>query len=416
MLSNIFNYIGYFIMGYPLMMAVIWTVCGLLFWKKNEKTNLIKKTNFNKKNPSVTILIPCHNESQTISKTCEALLDIDYPKYKVIFIDDASNDNTSDIIREWINISPKVHLLRINENQGKSNALNNALAVAGNTPITVVMDADTICQPDTISILVNKLESSKNVGAVTGHPIVNNRNNLLEKLQTVEFTSIIGLIKRAQNYYGNIFSISGCITAFKTEALFRVGGFSSRTATEDIDITWCLQKSFYKVEYIPQAVAYIQVPNKLKDFWKQRQRWALGGWHLLRTHKNVLLKWKWKRLWIIYFDLLLSYIWSLLFIFGIIIWIITTSFHIQMEIDINPLPSYASIIILICLIQFFVAIKINSKYDKKIWKLTYLVTWYPIIYFLVGSLSVCSTSIKGIFKSLEFVGKWNSPARINIKK
>lgn len=412
MLSNIHIFIGYFIMGYPLAMAIVWIICGLLYKEKNEKLNLINYRYSNRKLPYVTILIPCNNESQVISKTCEKLLELDYPKYRVIFIDDASKDNTSDIIREWISVTPKFHLLRLEENQGKSNAINSALAVAGCTPITVIMDADTLPQPSSIKILVNKLMSSNDIGAVTGNPIVGNRNNLLEKIQTVEFTSIIGLIKRAQSLYGNIFSISGCITAFRTEALFKVGGFSSRTATEDIDMTWSLQKLFYKVVYVPQAIVYIQVPNKFKEFWKQRQRWALGGWHLLRTHKNVLLNWKWRRLWLLYLDLLVSYIWSLLFISGIIIWFINKIVITEVQIGINPLISYASIIIIICLIQFIVSIRLNSKYDNDIWKLFYLITWYPIIYFSIGALSVCRTSIRGLFKNLDLAGKWKSPTRI----
>lgn len=416
-LNNIFQYIGYFIMGYPIGMAIIWITCGLMYWWKNEKNKSLSEQNLYTKWPYVTILIPCHNEGRIISNTCKQLLKIDYPKYQVIFIDDASTDNTSDLIRKWLPMTSNFHLLRIEENQGKSNALNSALAVAGSTPVTVIMDADTVPHPSSIKILVSALISSHDIGAVTGHPIVENRNNILEKLQTIEFTSIIGLIKRAQNLYGHIFSISGCIAAFKTDALFKVGGFSTKTATEDIDITWCLQKASYRVLYIPQAIAYIQVPNKIKEFWKQRKRWALGGWHLLRTHKNVFLKWRWRRLWPIYIEVLLSYLWSILFIFGIITWIAAKQISLPLieGLVIRPFPSYTSILILICLIQFVVSIKLNRQFDKDIWKLYFLITWYPLIYFCIGSLSVCRTAVKGIFQDLDSVGKWKSPARVKLR-
>ncbi len=415
-LYNSFQYLGYFIMVYPLVMAIIWIICSLIYWKKNESTKTISDYQyFNENLPYVTILVPCHNEGKIISNTCKRLMEIDYPKYRVIFIDDASIDNTSEVIREWLSIVTNFHLLRIEENQGKSNALNSALAVAGSTPVIIIMDADTLPHPLSIKILVKELMSSSDIGAVTGNPIVNNRNNILEKIQTIEFTSIIGLIKRAQNLYGKIFSISGCIAAFKTDALFKVGGFSTKTATEDIDITWCLQKAFYRVVYIPQAIAYIQVPNKFKEFWKQRKRWALGGWHLLRTHKNVLLKWRWRQLWLIYIDLLLSYLWSILFVIGVITWIIAYQLNVTEKLGINPLPSYTSILVFICLIQFIVSTKLNRQYDSKIWKLFFLITWYPFLYFSIGALSVCRTAIKGIFQNLDSVGKWKSPARIKLK-
>lgn len=414
LVSNL-EFLGYFIIGYPIAMAIVWTVCGLIFWWRNERGKDVDIESLDIW-PYVRILIPCHNEAQIISNTCNELLKIDYPTYQVILIDDASSDNTSEVIREWTRKVDHFHLLRIEENQGKSNALNIALAVTGNPPITVIMDADTIPDPLAIKILVKSLIDAHDIGAVTGQPIVYNRNNLLEKIQAVEFTSIIGLIKRAQNLYGHLFSISGCITAFKTEALHHVNGFSARTATEDIDMTWSLQRAFYRVKYIPQAVVYIQVPNKFSEFWKQRKRWAIGGWHLLRTHKDVFLSWRLRRLWMIYLDILLSYSWSLAFVAGLIIWLVLSPLFMIGDLGINPLPTFTSILILICFIQFIVSFKLNHRYDSGLWKLFIFFPWYPAFYFIVGSLSVCRTAVKGLFQKLDSVGKWRSPVRIKPTK
>ena len=402
-------------MGYPLAMAIIWIICGLLFWWNNERKKPSDIESGVKEWPYVTILIPCHNESQIISNTCKQLLKIDYPNYRVVFIDDASSDHTAEVIREWTEKVINFHLLRLEENQGKSNALNSAIAVTGNTPVILIMDADTLPHPSTIKILVKSLISSPDIGAVTGHPIVYNRSNVLEKIQSIEFTAIIGLIKRAQNLYGNLFAISGCIAAFKTEAIFKAGGFSVKTATEDIDITWRLQKNLYRVEFIPQAIVYIQVPDKLKEFWKQRKRWALGGWHLLRTHGDVFFRWKWRRLWLLYLDVLLSYIWSLLFLIGTILG--TTNLLLMDKVlGFNPLPTYGSILILVCLIQYIISFKLSHPYDAYIWKLSFWVPLYPVFYFYNGALMVCLTAIKGLFQDLDSVGKWRSPARINNPK
>jgi len=414
--NSIYQLIGYFMIGYPLGMAIVWIIGGLIYWWKNERLKPFDIQEPVEGWPYVTILIPCHNEEQIIANTSNQLLKLDYPKYRVVFIDDASSDNTSEVIRKYIRDVPNFHLLRIEENQGKSNALNTALAVTGSTPVTIIMDADTLPHPNAVKILVKSLINSTEIGAVTGNPIVYNRNNVLEKLQAVEFTSIIGLIKRAQNLYGHIFSISGCITAFKTVALFQVGGFSAKTATEDIDITWRLQKANYRVKYTPQALAYIQVPNKPKEFWKQRTRWALGGWHLLRTHIDIFSRWSWRRLWPVYLDILLSYVWSLLFIGGIIIWLVASYIFNYEKAGLNPLPNYASIVTLICVIQLMISIKLNRQYDNNIWRLFFLISLYPVFYFFIGALSVCRTSIKGIFQNLESVGKWSSPARISPKK
>ena len=64
---------------------------------------------------------------------------------------------------------------------------------------------------------------------------------LLGKLQVGEFSSIIGLIKRAQRVYGRMFTISGVIAGFRKSALHDVGYWSTDMVTEDIDISWRLQ-------------------------------------------------------------------------------------------------------------------------------------------------------------------------------
>lgn len=98
------------------------------------------------------------------------------------------------------------------------------------------------------------------IGAVTGNPRILNRSSILGKLQVGEFSSIIGLIKRAQRTYGRIFTVSGVIAAFRKTALVRVGFWSDDKITEDIDISWKLQMDHWDIQYIPQALCYIYMP------------------------------------------------------------------------------------------------------------------------------------------------------------
>ena len=411
-LSSTGEVLGIFIIGYPMAMSVVWIICGYFFYRRHEKHDSF---NVNSVNiwPEVTILIPCHNEEKVISTTCKHIQKLDYPNFQVVFINDASTDQTANVIRSWVKQVQFFHLLNIQDNKGKSAALNNALAVSGNSPITVVMDADTLPNPYSIKHLVNCLMSSENIGAVTAQPVVYNRNGLLEKMQTVEFTSIIGLIKRAQNLYGYLFSISGCLTAFRTNALFEVGGFSSKTATEDIDITWSLQKAFYRIVYCPQAIAYIQVPNRMKDFWKQRSRWALGAWHLIRTHYEVVLKWRWRSLWPIYVDIILSFLWAVLFVLGGAFWLSSQLVLVSWG-GFNPLPGFTSLITIICIIQLLVATKLAKLYDPSIRKHLFLIAWYPLFYFSFGAFTVLYTSKKGLFQNMNSAGKWKSTTRMSI--
>lgn len=408
---RIWEIIGWYVFIYPIAMSIIWTSAGIYFWWRREKSYPRKTTLRPEDLPSVTILVPCHNEEIGIVATCTALQFLDYSDYRVVFIDDASTDNTANIIRKFVDLNPNFHLLRLAENQGKANALNIAMSVAVTTPITVVIDADTVLLPDTLNYLVHPFLKQPRLGAVTGNPISINRKNLIEKLQAAEFSSIIGLIKRSQRVLGRVLTVSGCVVAFRTDVLREVGGFSSYTATEDIDITWKIQRHFYDVWFVAQTVALIQSPATLKEYWKQRKRWALGGWHLLRTHKNIFGSWLWRYLYPVYFDFVLASIWAFCFVFGTILWAIGVMFF-HSPMGFSPIPVwYGAFLSIVGMIQISVAAFLNYKYDKNLWKTLFWVPWYFIFFFAFSALTIVWTAPEGLFGRLNGTGKWNSPKR-----
>src|SRR3546814_5898602 len=120
------------------------------------------------------------------------------------------------------------------------------------------------------------IEQSR-VGAVTGNPRIRNRSSLLGQGQVGEFASIIGLIKRTQRVYGRIFTVSGVVAAFRRRALDHVGYWSLDMITEDIDISWKLQRDHWTIFYEPRALCWILMPETLRGLWRQRLRWAQGG-------------------------------------------------------------------------------------------------------------------------------------------
>ncbi|ABO50121.1 glycosyl transferase, family 2 [Desulforamulus reducens MI-1] len=407
--------IGYFTFLYPVTMSIIWVIGGLYFWWYRERK--ARTNNWPEVWPPVTILIPCHNEEISIATTCHALSKVNYPDLRVVFIDDASTDNTAQIIREWLRQEvPSFHLLRLTTNQGKAKALNCGLQVAVHTPITVVIDADTLITPDTLKWLIAPFIRQPRLGAVSGNPLVGNRENLLENLQTAEFASILGLIKRSQRSLGRMLTVSGCITAFCTDTLRQLGGFSSRSATEDIDITWAIQRNFYEVWFEPRAIAYIQVPKTIKEFWHQRCRWALGGWHLLRSHWDIFTHWRWRRLWPVYLDFVISYLWSFCLVIGTLLWLVTYLIPSKPAIGLTPIPAwYGSVISFVCLVQFGAALLANHRHDHKMYQSFFWIPWYPIFFFCIGALTVVWTSCRGLFGDLVTVGKWKSPARSSMQ-
>jgi len=399
-----------FIFLYPIAMSTVWAVGGLFFWWRRERVRRPDPENDPGPLLPTTVLVPCHDEEASIAETCRALSELDYPHYEVILIDDASTDGTVGEIEPWLASCPHFRLIRLEENQGKARALNAALSVVS-SPLTVVIDADTLLAPDALRHLAAPFGRQPRLGAVTGNPIVFRRRNLLEKLQAAEFASIIGLIKRAQRSVGRVLTVSGCVAAYRTDVLREMGGFSSRTATEDIDVTWQIQRRAWEVWFEPRARAYIQAPSNLREFWRQRSRWALGGWHLLRTHSGVFRRWKWRRMWPVYLDFVLSYFWSFCFVLGTLLWLVNRLF-LPVPFGLSPIPAWhGAMISLFCMVQFATALVVNHQYDRALWRTFFWVPWYPLAYFAFGALAVTATCWRGVFGPLESAGRWTSPRR-----
>ncbi len=380
-------------------------LCNSLLLYKRKKELDIDENNL----PPVTIVIAVHNGEKFIKDTLESLKNLNYPKYDVIVVDDANQDKTSKIVEEFLNID-NLYLIKVKKNVGKAKATNIGL-IHSKTDLIVVIDADTILDRDSIKYLAYHFQKIPRLAAVAGNPRVLNRTNILTYIQTAEFSSIISLLKRAQRSFGRIFTVSGAFTMYDKNVLKNIGCFSHLTATEDIDIKWRIEKNFYNIFYEPRAVAWIRVPENLKELVRQRKRWALGGWHMLRKNFDVLYNFKYKRLIFTFIEFLLVNIWSILFIIFTLLWAISRVF-IFTGFAISPIPTwYGAFISLICFIIFFVSATLDKKYDKEIFKYYFYVVWYPIIYWTSNPILVFITLKEGLFGKLEGKGIWRPPDR-----
>ncbi|MBE3557313.1 MAG: hypothetical protein IMW91_09670 [Firmicutes bacterium] len=187
---------------------------------------------------------------------------------------------------------------------------------------------------------------------------------------------------------------------------------SLHTATEGIDVTWRLQERHYLVGFAPKVVAYIEAPTRLKELWKQRKRWALGGWHLLRQHAPVLQAWRSNHLKLLYLHFLVFYLWAVLLLAfiagGSFLFLVMSSMHQPSPI---PLFSLGSVLTIVYIAQMLISVKIGRQYDPSLDQTLLWLPWYPLFYFSIGALAICATLPKGLFQRMEHAGKWNSPRR-----
>ena len=199
-------------------------------------------------------MVPCYNEGDNLDEAIPYLLQLRYPNYELIFINDGSKDNTGEIIERWAKEDERIVALH-QENQGKASALNHGLLVAKGEYVACI-DGDSILDFDAIDYMVQSLELNRTYGAVTGNPRVRNRSTILGRLQVSEFSSIIGLIKRAQSLMGTIFTVSGVCCLFRKDVMEEIGGWSTNMITEDIDVSWKIQTAGYNIMYEPRALCW----------------------------------------------------------------------------------------------------------------------------------------------------------------
>ncbi len=418
-LAGTLGLLSAFVFVYPAMMAVVWIVGGLAFWWRRERKQPGGGASGHASGepsgpppwPAATILVPCHNEAKAIARTCRSLANLDYPDYSVLIVDDGSTDDTAAVVRPFLAELPFFHLLRLEANRGKAAALNVALELV-TTPLVLVLDADTVLEEQSLRHFVSPFLRQPRLGAVTGNPLPSNRSGLLGNLQTAEFAAIIGLIKRSQRVWGRLLTVSGCATMYRTEVLRRVGGFSSKTATDDIDITWRIQRDANEVWFEPRAVALIQVPVTAGEYFKQRCRWALGGWHLLRTHASVFRSWRERRLWPVFTEFAVSYLWAFCFVGFTVVWALSILLGQPLPGP-SPIPAWhGGVLSLVCVAQMMAAAFVNRSYDHGLRGSLFWVPWYPLLFFSVGAGLVVWTAPRGLLGRLDGSGQWRSPARV----
>jgi len=123
-----FQLVNDFVYLYPLLMSFVWVIGSLIFyWRLERGANDISTI---KEFPFFSVLVPCHDEEAQIHNTVVQLLELDYPKYEIIVIDDGSTDTTASIIHELSEKHEQVRAAYLKENQGKAAALNIGCLIA----------------------------------------------------------------------------------------------------------------------------------------------------------------------------------------------------------------------------------------------------------------------------------------------
>lgn len=381
--------LGLFVVGYPLVMALGWIGLALAYTLRRERPErwLAQPPQpIGRRSSSpipVSVLIPCFNEGATLAETIASACQLDWPDWEVIAINDGSSDDTGAQLEALTALQPRLRVVHLASNQGKALALR-AGALLARHELLLCIDADALLNPQALAWMVRHLEANPRIGAVTGNPRIRNRTSLLGRLQVGEFSMIIGLIKRAQSMLGGLFCVSGVIGLFRRSALSNVDFWSSDCLTEDIDITWKLQRAGWQVVYEPHALIWILMPETLAGLWKQRLRWAQGGQQVLFANADLFLK---PRQWAL-LPLLIEPLLSLLWAYALVAAVVCSLAGGLASLGAAISPHGLALVLLsVSALQFTVSFWLDRPYDRGLAGNSFWMIWYPFAFWLLCFLA-----------------------------
>ena len=282
--------------------------------------------------PPISILVPAYNEEATITTTIQSMMQINYPSFEVIVVNDGSKDRTVEVAIEAFGLQPfqEVHRNRIptqqvrevyrsvrypnlrfidKANGGKADALNAGINASVN-PLFCGIDADSILQQDSlIKCVLPFLEDPRTI--CTGGTIriangckvdrgflvdIGLPKHPLPLVQVVEYLRAFLFGRLGWSPMNGLMIVSGAFGIFDRETVVRVGGYSPATIGEDMELVVRLHHRMveegrpYRITYVPDPICWTEAPESLKVLQSQRTRWHRGLAESLWRHRKLMFR------------------------------------------------------------------------------------------------------------------------------
>jgi cellulose synthase/poly-beta-1,6-N-acetylglucosamine synthase-like glycosyltransferase len=280
--------------------------------------------------PPVSVIVPAYNEASTVVTAVRSLLQLRYPQFELIVINDGSTDETLSALKEAFNLRQFPEALRVRlstgrvrgmyrsqsypdlrvidkENGGKADATNAGINAA-RYPLFCALDADGILQPDSLRRAVRPfLEDSRTVASggvvrvANGCDVVGGwlmrpgvPRHPLAMLQVVEYCRAFLFGRLGWNSLNSVLLISGAFGVFQKELVIEAGGYGVGLAGEDMELVMRLHRRLresrtpYRITFVPDPVCWTEAPESLRVLRRQRVRWQRGLCESLTLHSSLL--------------------------------------------------------------------------------------------------------------------------------
>lgn len=230
-----------------------------------------------------SIIIPFRTEEQNLHRLLESFAKLDYPRelFELIFVDDASEDFSTNVINKW-RIENGMFQTTLLENirltgSPKKDAISRAIPIVKSEWI-ITTDADCVAPKGWLRALDGYISQS-GAEMIAGPVTYDGRNSLLHHFQCLDFLSLQGATVGSFGI-GKAFMCNGANFAYTKKLFHDIGGFTGNEAIASGDDVFLLQKAVArfreKVHYLKSTAAIIS--TRPTDSWRslmnQRVRWA----------------------------------------------------------------------------------------------------------------------------------------------
>lgn len=280
--------------------------------------------------PPISILVPAYNEEEGVVESVASLLNLRYPEFEIIVVNDGSEDGTIERLREAFDLVPVRKALRQEiatapiraayvsrrlrnlwvvdkENGGKADALNAGVNAA-RYPYVCAIDADAVLEEEALLRVAKPILDDPDLVVATGGIIriangcvvdrgrivaVGLPHSRLATMQVIEYFRAFLIGRIGWSRLNALLIISGAFGLFRRSLVAEVGGYATDTVGEDVELVVRLHRHLrergedYRIEFVPDPVCWTEAPEGFRGLSRQRRRWHRGLGETLWRHRRL---------------------------------------------------------------------------------------------------------------------------------
>lgn len=391
-----------FIFAYPFVTCTLWSLSGLLYVLSRALAK--RAPTGSSVLPRYSVVIPFHAEPDAALATVRSLGAVTPAPAEIIIIDDGSPNSIS---KEMV-LPRNARVVRLARNRGKAGALQ-AVLPGISTELVVCMDADTQSESRDWTPMLKSF-ADPGLAAVTGKIRPVEGGGWVEWFQALDYLTVIAVIKAAESTWGGLLTVSGAFTAYRTSALRSIGGWSSASSTEDIDASWRLQSSGWRLAFESDWTARVEMAPSVPALWRQRRRWSAGLGRALRDHGLASLLCGARHLPIMVLTLTsLAWMATMLALIGVFVLDALGAPALAPAIDMARMTSFAIAGITAFYAQLVTAMAVDGRNFARHWRCMLIAPLYPAYFWSILLTSFLAGFPRGCLRRDK--GNWSRTLR-----